>query len=87
MNTFFNVKVVLHSSKFWAREPVTTRQLNSYEEIRTMLVKGTPLRFAIALDGCQCSVLSNCGKGYIGGDVAGTVFEIIVLKGYILNFD
>ncbi|XP_052701092.1 uncharacterized protein LOC128178118 [Crassostrea angulata] len=61
-----------HENKFWAREPVTPGQLNSYEKIRTMVVNGSPLRFAITLDGCQCSVLSNCGKGYIGGDVTGT---------------
>lgn len=52
-----------------------------------MVVNGSPLRFAITLDGCQCSVLSNCGKGYIGGDVTGTVFEISVRIGYKLNFD
>lgn len=83
----FSLKVVLHSSKFWAREPVTPGQLNSYEKIRTMVVNGSPLRFSITLDGCQCSVLSNCGKGYIGGDVTGTVFEISVRIGYKLNFD
>lgn len=73
------MKVVLNSRKFWAREPVTPRQLNSYEEIRTMVVNGSPLRFAITLDGCQCSVLSNCGKIYIGGGVTGTVFVNLCL--------
>lgn len=70
----FSLKVVLHSSKFWAREPVTPGQLI----LTKKLINGSPLRFAITLDGCQCSVLSNCGKGYIGGDVTGTVFEMSV---------
>uniref|UniRef100_K1QTH4 Uncharacterized protein n=1 Tax=Magallana gigas TaxID=29159 RepID=K1QTH4_MAGGI len=57
-------------NKFWAKEPVTPRQLNSYEQIRTMLVNGNPLQFSITLDGCQC-VDGNCGHGYIGGNMAG----------------
>lgn len=47
----FSLKVVLHSSKFWAREPVTPGQLNSYEKIRTMVVNGSPLRLNVAVVG------------------------------------
>lgn len=62
-------------SKFWVREPVIPRHLNSYEQIRTMLINGNPLRFAITLDGCQC-VDGNCGHGFIGGNIAGKIFSL-----------
>nr|XP_022300802.1 uncharacterized protein LOC111109002 [Crassostrea virginica] len=58
-------------NKFWTRNPITPSQLSSFEQIRSSVADGNPLRFVITINGCRCSSGNNCGHGYVGGDIKG----------------